>query len=230
MNHILVVEDEKKLNDIVRDYLVSLGYSVDQSFSGPAAVDSALNKNFSLIVLDIMLPGFDGIEVIRRIHMVKEVPVIMLTARDAEADKLLGFEVGADDYMTKPFSIRELGARIRSVLHRYDGRALLGYGQTKILTAGTVEIDCSRRIVKKSGRKILLTAAQFDLLGILFSKAGCAFSRNELINQLCGCEYEGYERTIDVHIKNIRKVLEDDPANPVIIQTVWGYGYKIADV
>jgi DNA-binding response OmpR family regulator len=227
MQRILVVEDEQKLNDLIRDYLITLGYDVCQSFTGPDAVTAAGQSTFSLIVLDIMLPGFDGIEVIKRVRMAGPVPVIILTARESEADKLLGFEVGADDYLTKPFSIRELGARIRAVLSRTEKRT--EENEDLVILRHGVELNCSRRTVKRNGTAVFLTAAQFDLLRILFSHPGYAFSRDELITRLNGCACEGYERTIDVQIKNIRKVLEENPAEPHIIETVWGFGYKVPE-
>jgi len=227
MERILVVEDERKLNDIVRDYLGSLGYAVTQAFTGPEALEATARERFSLIVLDLMLPVIDGLEVARRVRAAGSVPIIMLTARDSEADKLLGLEIGADDYITKPFSVRELGARVRAVLRRYvSGEA--SRGDEPLRHAG-VELDPARRRVTRDGRELELTSAQFDLLRILFSDPGRVFSRRDLIERMSGYDYEGYERTIDVHVKNIRKVLEDDPAEPKILLTVWGAGYKIGD-
>jgi two-component system, OmpR family, response regulator RegX3 len=229
MERVLVVEDERKINDIVRDYLSSLGYSVTQCFTGLDAVELNGRERFSLIILDLMLPGIDGIEVARRVRETSGVPVIMLTARDSEADKLLGLEIGADDYITKPFSVRELGARVRAVLRRYAVSAETRKGDETI-THGDVELDIARHRVLRKGREIALTSAQFELLRILFSDPGRVFSRRDLIEKMSGYDYEGYERTIDVHVKNIRKVLEDDPADPRILLTVWGIGYKTGAV
>jgi two-component system, OmpR family, alkaline phosphatase synthesis response regulator PhoP len=226
MEKLLVVEDEKELNDIVRDYLSSLGYEVTQCFTGPDAVKYTENDTFDLAILDLMLPGLDGIEVARRIRAKSELPIIMLTARDSEVDKLLGLEVGADDYMTKPFSVRELGARIRAVLRRcgnQQGNAACG----EPVSHRGIELDIVKRKVTKAGQTIELTSAQFDLFRILLQTPGRVFTRGELIEKLSGYEYEGYERTIDVHIKNLRKALEDDPAEPELILTVWGVGYKV---
>jgi DNA-binding response OmpR family regulator len=156
------------------------------------------------------------------------VPIIMLTARESEADKLLGLEIGADDYITKPFSVRELGARVRAVLRRYAVAERAAPDLQPLCLAG-VELDPAKRRVTKDGRLIELTSAQFELLRILFSEPGRVFSRGELIERISGYDYEGYERTIDVHVKNIRKAIEADPANPEILLTVWGAGYKAGE-
>jgi DNA-binding response OmpR family regulator len=228
MEKILVVEDERKLNDIVRDYLSSLGYEVVQCFNGQDALRYREAETFDLAVLDLMLPGLDGIEVARRMREKSDIPIIMLTARDAEADKLLGLEVGADDYMTKPFSVRELGARIRSVLRRCGNRHDDAACGDSISHRG-IELEVVKRKVTKAGRTIELTSAQFDLLHLLLQTPGRVFTRGELIEKLSGYEYEGYERTIDVHIKNLRKALEDDPTAPQLLLTVWGVGYKVQE-
>jgi DNA-binding response OmpR family regulator len=227
VERILVVEDERKLNDVVRDYLSSLGYEVSQCFTGPEALARCGAERFDLAVLDLMLPGLDGIEVARRIRAAGDLPIVMLTARDSEADKLLGLEVGADDYLTKPFSVRELGARIRAVLRRSGGRS--ADSAAAAVSHRGVCLDAAKRTVAKAGRGIDLTSAQFDLLRILLSAPGRVFTRGELIQTLSGYEYEGYERTIDVHVKNLRKALEDDPSEPTLILTVWGVGYKVAE-
>jgi DNA-binding response OmpR family regulator len=228
MERILVVEDERKLSDIVRDYLSSLGYEVAQCFTGTDAVERLEAESFDLAVLDLMLPGLDGIEVARRVRSQCDVPIIMLTARDSEADKLLGLEVGADDYMTKPFSVRELGARIRAVLRR------CGKAKDEAACGGSishlgVELDAAKRKVTKAGSAVELTSAQFDLLRILLQSPGRVFTRGELIQAISGYEYEGYERTIDVHVKNLRKALEDNPGEPKLLLTVWGIGYKVQE-
>lgn len=227
MERILVVEDEKKLNDIVRDYLASLGYGIEQRFTGPDAVRAAEEGAFDLVVLDLMLPGLDGIEAARRIRAKSAVPIIMLTARDSEADKLLGLEVGADDYLTKPFSVRELAARIRAVLRRSASKS--PGERAERLAQGGVELDAEKRTVSKNGRPVELTSAQFDLLRVLLKSPGRVFTRAEIIREISGYEYEGYERTVDVHIKNLRKALEDESAAPKLILTVWGVGYKVAE-
>lgn len=225
MERILVVEDERKLNDIVRDYLSSLGYEVAQSFTGPDAIQKFEREPCDLAVLDLNLPGLDGIEVARRIRGKSDIPIIMLTARDSEADKLLGLEVGADDYMTKPFSVRELGARMRAILRRCGGRQNLAACGESVTHRG-ISLDVLKRKVTKDGRNIELTSAQFELLRILLQAPGRVFTRGELVESISGYAYEGYERTIDVHMKNLRKALEDDPSEPTLLLTVWGVGYK----
>lgn len=226
METILIVEDEKKLNDLVRDYLTSLGYATFSCFDGLAAVDLMAQRNPDLIILDVMLPGIDGVEAAKRIRKASTVPIIMLTARETEADKLLGLEVGADDYMTKPFSIRELGARIRAVLRRTSGSGSPG---RKLLEHGGLTLDGDKRQVTRNGVAVPLTSAQFDLLRVLMQEPGRVFTRKELIEATSGYVYEGYERTMDVHVKNLRKAVEDEPSRPVRIQTVWGVGYKFQD-
>lgn len=228
MEKLLVVEDERKLNDIMRDYLSSLGYEVTQCFTGTDAAERIGRESFDLAILDLMLPGLDGIEVARRIRAKGDMPIIMLTARDSEADKLLGLEVGADDYMTKPFSVRELGARIRAILRRCSGPSPAAACPDSIAHRG-IELDASKRKVTKRGVAVELTSAQFDLLRIFLQAPGRVFTRGELIERMSGYEYEGYERTIDVHIKNLRKALEDDPGDPKLLVTVWGVGYKVQE-
>lgn len=230
MERVLVVEDERKLNDLVRDYLSSLGYEVVQCLNGPEALKLCEAEGIDLAVLDIMLPGLDGIEVARRIREKRDLPIIMLTARDSEADKLLGLEVGADDYLTKPFSVRELGARIRAVLRRCGKRKnAAASGETAPIRHRGIELDASKRAVTREGRNVELTSVQFELLRILLGAPGRVFTRGELIQAISGYEYDGYERTIDVHVKNIRKALEDNPAEPDLLLTVWGVGYKVRE-
>jgi len=225
---ILIVEDERKLSDVVRDYLTSLGYQVIQCFDGLAAVAAVDEAAPDLVLLDVMLPGLDGIEVARRLRRSANLPIIMLTARETEADKLLGLEVGADDYMTKPFSVRELAARIRAVLRRTSG--LSGaHPSRNLIEHGGVVLDVTKRTVTRNGQPVQLTSAQFDLVRILLQEPGRVFSRKELIESTSGYVYEGYERTMDVHVKNLRKVLEDEPSAPKRIVTVWGVGYKWQD-
>jgi len=228
MERILVVEDEKKLNDIQRDYLSSLGYEVAQCYTGTDAARLLEAERFDLVVLDLHLPGLDGIEVARRVRARGDTPVIMLTARDSEADTLLGLEVGADDYMTKPFSVRELGARVRAVLRRSQASSGARACDDAIAHRGVV-LDPVKRSVTRDGRPVALTSAQFELLRALLSSPGRVYTRGELIEAVSGCRYDGYERTIDVHVKNLRKALAADPAEPELVVTVRGVGYKAAE-
>lgn len=237
MERILVVEDERKLSDILRDYLGSLGYEVAQCYTGTDAAALAASERFDLVVLDLHLPGLDGIEVARRLRSgatgnaagdaAPDTPIIMLTARDSEADKLLGLEVGADDYMTKPFSVRELGARVRAVLRRCGRPG--AQAQSGAVEHRGLRLDPARRSVTKDGRPVELTSAQFELLRVLLSSPGRVYTRGELIEAISGYRYDGYERTIDVHVKNLRKAVEDEPSEPALILTVWGVGYKAAE-
>jgi two-component system OmpR family response regulator len=229
MERILIVEDERKLNDVVRDYLESLGFQTKQCYNGLDAVRWSLSEKPDLVVLDLMLPGLDGTEAARRIRKESAVPIIMLTARDAEADKLLGLEVGADDYITKPFSVRELGARVRAVLRRCgNAEQDKGACEEPVRHAG-IEMDVPKRRVTKDGRPVELTPAQFDILLLLLRQPGRVFKRCEIIEKTSGYAYEGYERTVDVHVKNIRKAIEDDPSDPKILLTVWGVGYTVQE-
>lgn len=227
MEQILIVEDERKLNDLIRDYLTSMGYATTQCFEGLSAVGLAQSLPADLVVLDGMLPGLDGIEVARRIRAHQDVPILMLTARETEADKLLGLEVGADDYMTKPFSVRELAARIRAILRR-TGREGSGVARGTLEHRG-ISLDPVKRTLSKHGQPIQVTSAQFELLHILLQEPGRVFSRKELIEAISGYVYEGYERTMDVQIRNLRKALEDDPAQPTLLLTIWGVGYKVQE-
>ena len=228
MEKILIVEDEKEINDVVNDYFSSLGYETFQCFNGTDAIKAHEENEYDLIILDLMMPGIDGIETARRIRQNSQVPILMLTARDSEADKVLGLEIGADAYMTKPFSIRELGAQVRAILRRWaagKGDA----GEQVLLSHRDIELDITRRSVSRNGVPVKMTTAQFDLLAMLMKNPGRVYTRGELIEALSGYQYEGYERTIDVQIKNLRKVLEDDPSHPDLIQTVWGVGYKVQE-
>ncbi len=228
MEKILIIEDEKEINDVVNDYLSSLGYETFQCFNGLDGVKAHETGEFDLIILDLMMPGIDGIETARRIRQDSLVPILMLTARDSEADKVLGLEIGADAYMTKPFSIRELGAQVRAILRRWAAGKNNGAEQS-VLSHRGIEMDLMKRTVLLEGREIRMTTAQFDLLAMLLKNPGRVYTRGELIEALSGYQYEGYERTIDVQIKNLRKALENDPSHPELIKTVWSVGYKVQE-
>ncbi len=228
MDKIMIVEDEKEINDVVSDYLSSLGYETVQCFSGSQGLDRFDQESCDLLILDIMMPGIDGLETARRIRLKSDVPIIMLTARDSEADKVLGLDIGADAYMTKPFSIRELAAQVKAVLRRWNtGRER--EKSSSLLSHRDVVLDPGKRSVTWKGQAVEMTTAQFDLLSILLGNPGRVYTRAELIEALSGYSYEGYERTIDVQVKNLRKVLEEDPSHPCLIVTVWGVGYKIQE-
>jgi DNA-binding response OmpR family regulator len=222
---ILVVDDEPKIARLVRDYLEQAGYRVTVAFDGREALAAFRHEKPRLVVLDLMLPEVDGLDVARAIRKESDAPIIMLTARVQETDKLIGLELGADDYVTKPFSPRELVARVRAVLRRTEGheRALPAF------TIGDVEIDAERRSVKVAGQPVDLTPTEFELLAVLARHPGRVFSRLELLERVQGYTYEGYERTIDAHVKNIRQKIEDDSKKPRYVLTVYGLGYKFSE-
>ena len=224
---VLVVEDEPKILDVVRDYLVDAGFSVTTAADGPAALASARAVAPDLVVLDLGLPGLDGIDVARELHRRSQVPIIMLTARGAEVDRVLGLELGADDYLVKPFSPRELVARVRAVLRRSGGP---GAGDDSgPIRVGDVTVDPSRRTVAVAGRPVDLTATEFELLAHLARQPGRVFTRSQLLDAIHGVAIESYDRAIDAHVKNIRRKLEPDPHPPRYVLTVHGVGYRFAD-
>jgi DNA-binding response OmpR family regulator len=220
---ILVVDDEPKIVKLVRSYLEQAGFAVVEAGDGQTALIQARREKPDLVVLDLGLPGIDGLEVARTLRREREVPIIMLTARIEDTDKIVGLELGADDYVTKPFNPRELVARVRAVLRRTSGVA----PAPEILRAGALVLDISGHQVTLDGRALDLTPTEFDLLAVLLQTPGRAFTRLELLDRVQGDAYEGYERTIDAHIKNLRAKLGDDPRHPRYIQTVFGVGYKL---
>lgn len=225
MKRVLVAEDELNIARLVRDYLHQAGFEVLEAADGNAALALARAERPDMIVLDIGLPGLDGIDVTRELRRVSDVPIIMLTARTDEVDKILGLEVGADDYMTKPFSPKELVARIRAVLRRAD--ATLGGGE--LIRANGVEVDLPKRRVVRDGEEVELTATEFDLLVVLARHPGRIYSRAQLLDALHGVAFDSYERSVDAHVKNLRRKLEVDPRSPRLIETVYGVGYRFAD-
>ena len=224
---VLVVEDEPKILDVVRDYLVDAGFSVTTAADRPAALVSARAVAPDLVVLDLGLPGLDGIDVARELHRRSQVPIIMLTARGAEVDRVLGLELGADDYLVKPFSPRELVARVRAVLRR-SGDPGTGDDSGPI-RVGDVAVDPLRRTVAVAGRAVDLTATEFDLLAHLARQPGRVFTRSQLLDAIHGVAIESYDRAIDAHVKNIRRKLEPDPHRPRYVLTVHGVGYRFSD-
>jgi two-component system alkaline phosphatase synthesis response regulator PhoP len=226
MKTILVVDDELKITRLLRDYLQQAGFRVVTSSDGPGALASARTERPDLIVLDLGLPGLDGLDVTRTLRKSSDVPIIMLTARAEEADRIVGLELGADDYLVKPFSPKELVARVRAVLRRVDASV----EAPDLVRAGDLEIDTTKRTVSLNGRAIDLTATEFELLLHFAQSPGRVFTRSQLLDALHGVAFESYERAIDAHIKNLRRKLESDPANPTHLLTVYGVGYKYADV
>ncbi len=225
MSKVLVVDDDPGIVKVVRAYLEQEGFQVLVAYDGKKAMQIARNDKPDLVVLDLMLPEMDGWDVCRALRKESDVPIIMLTARVEESDKLIGLELGADDYVTKPFSPRELVARVRSVLRRIQGAP----PKPERISRGEITVDVSRHAVAVRGEPVDLTPTEFDLLAVLMQDAGRSFTRSQLLEQVQGYAYEGYERTIDVHIKNLRQKIETDPRNPQHIKTVYGLGYRFEE-
>ncbi|MDR2600702.1 MAG: response regulator transcription factor [Oscillospiraceae bacterium] len=221
---ILVVDDEKLLVKGIKFNLENEGYQVDVAYDGFEAVELARSSSYDLIILDVMMPELDGLEACMRIRDFSTIPIIMLTARSEDMDKVIGFEHGADDYITKPFNILELKARIRALLRR---SALVSNVAGTILTIGDIIIDTEKRIVLKNDQQIELTVKEFDVFELLAKTPGRVYSRENLLNIVWGYEYHGDIRTVDVHIRRLREKLEEDPAQPDYIMTKWGVGYYI---
>jgi DNA-binding response OmpR family regulator len=227
MKTILVVDDEPKIADLARDYLEHAGFTVRTADDGEKALAAVRRDRPDLVVLDLGLPGLDGLDVTRSIRRDSNLPVIMLTARDDELDKVLGLELGADDYLTKPFSPRELVARVRAVLRRVDAAA--EPGARDLIRAGELTLDMPRMRAELAGRSIDLTPTEFALLAALARQPGRIFTRSQLLDAVHGVAFESYERAIDTHIKNLRRKLEPDLRRPSHILTVYGVGYRYAD-
>ena len=222
---ILVVDDERVLVKGIKFNLESEGYQVEVGYDGQDAVDLARGGAFDLIILDLMMPKLDGIQACMRIREFSNVPIIILTAKGEDADKLMGFECGADDYITKPFNLLELRARIRALLRR-AGMAQQEAGGGR-LEVGHILLDTDMRAAWREGKAVELTAKEFDLMELLMSHPGRVYSRENLLNIVWGYEYGGEDRTVDVHIRRLREKLELDPANPEYILTKWGVGYYL---
>jgi DNA-binding response OmpR family regulator len=226
-HRILIVDDNQKIVDVVQAYLEKDGYRVLTALNGLEALELARHRRPDLIVLDLLLPGMDGLDVCRVLRAEgNEVPIIMLTAKTTEADKLIGLELGADDYVTKPFSPRELVARVRAVLRRVGER---GDQDPPEIQRGDLVVDFARHEVRLDGAPVRLTPTEFTLLEVLVREPGRAFSRLELLDRVFGFDFEGLERTVDVHVMNLRKKIEPDPSQPSYVQTVYGVGYRFAE-
>jgi DNA-binding response OmpR family regulator len=221
---ILVVDDNPSVRSLLRDYLTEQDFRVRTAANGEEALFTAREIKPDVILLDIMMPELDGYDFIRAYRKEYDTPIILLTARLEETDKVVGLELGADDYVTKPFNMRELVARIRAVLRRVHSGSPLG----EMLRAGAISLDRSTRVVKISARPVHLTPSEFDLLAILMASPGRVYKRLELLERMQGNAIEGVERTIDVHVRNLRKKIEPDPADPTYIETVFGVGYRFS--
>ncbi len=222
---ILVVDDEPQILGLVRDYLTHGGFSVLTAQDGASALRLARSARPDLVVLDLGLPGLDGLDVTRSLRREGEVPIIILTARTDESDKLVGLELGADDYLTKPFSPKELVARVRAVLRRSEAARR----PAERIRAGDVELDLLRMEARVAGRRVDLTATEFNLLATLAREPGRVFTRAQLLGAIRGVAFESYERAIDAHVKNIRRKLEPEPRTPRYILTAFGAGYRLAE-
>jgi DNA-binding response OmpR family regulator len=222
---VLVVDDEPHIVRLARDYLERAGFGVSTAADGASALRSVRASQPDLVVLDLGLPDVDGLDVARALRRDSGVPIIMLTARADESDKLVGLEIGADDYVTKPFSPKELVARVRAVLRRVEAAST----PADEIRAGDIELDIPRRRVTVAGRRVELTATEFDLLATMARQPGRVFTRSQLLDAVQGVAFESYERAIDAHVKNIRRKLEPDPRAPRYLLTVFGVGYRFAE-
>ncbi len=228
MKTILVVDDEPGIVQIVRDYLDRAGFRVLTAGDGLTALRLARSERPQLLVLDLMLPGMDGLDVARALRqdpLTRKLPLIMLTARVEETDRVIGLELGADDYLTKPFSPRELVARVRAVLRRSEGET----GPAGVIQVAGLSIDFERRSVRRDGELVELTATEFDLLAVLAREPGRPFTRAQLLERVYDVSYTGYDRTVDAHIKNLRRKIQPDPHAPQYIQTIYGVGYRLME-
>ena len=222
---ILVVDDEPEIVRLVRSYLEQDGYRVVTAFNGEEALYTARHEKPDLVVLDILMPKMDGLEFTRRVRLEQDVPIIMLTARAEETDRIVGLEMGADDYVTKPFSPREVVARVRAVLRRAqpaDDR-----GPSQVLRVGPIALDRSTHTVNVEGELVNLTPTEYDILEVLMGQPGRVYSRAEILEAVQGVAFEAYERTVDAHIKNLRRKIEPKPASPSYVLTVRGAGYRL---
>jgi DNA-binding response OmpR family regulator len=226
LKRILVVEDDSRIAGLIRDYLERAGFAVLSAADGHAAVSTTRTERPDLVILDLGLPGLDGMDVTRTIRRESDVPIVMLTARTDEVDRVAGLELGADDYVPKPFSPRELVARVRAVLRRTEAAT----DRARILRAGELEIDLDRRRVLTGGRAVTgITPTEFDVLATLARQPGRVFTRGQILDAVHGISAEAYERTIDGHVKNLRRKLGERRGRPRLIETVHGVGYRLAD-
>ena len=221
---VLVVDDEKLIVKGIRFSLEQEGMEVDCAYDGEEAVEKAKEKKYDIILLDLMLPKMDGLEVCQQIREFSNVPIIMLTAKGEDMDKILGLEYGADDYITKPFNILEVKARIKAIMRR-TGKPAAAESRSRVVEAGDLVLDCESRRVTIAGKEINLTAKEFDVLELLVFNPGKVYSRENLLDTVWGYEYPGDVRTVDVHIRRLREKIEENPSEPKYVHTKWGVGY-----
>jgi DNA-binding response OmpR family regulator len=228
MKRILLIEDDERIVELIDIHLKDIFCESTKAFSGEKGLHYALNKKFDLIILDIMLPDMNGVEICRNIRAERNnTPIMMLTARSEEIDKVIGFETGADDYLTKPFSIRELIVRIKAVLRRTENNS--NQSSDAIITRGSLSVDTAKRKVMLNDIKVELTPTEFDLLRLFITNPGRSYSRESLLNTIWGYEFNGYEHTVNSHINRLRAKIEPDLSNPKFILTTWGVGYRFTD-
>ena len=229
---VLLIEDDPDIRELLQINLKDIGVTLDTEADGPAGLQKALTNGYRLIILDIMLPGLDGIEICRRLRARNiNTPLLMLTAKSQELDRVLGLEIGADDYLTKPFSIRELQARIKALLRRANLAQTTGQvtSSEAEIVFGDLHIDTAKRKVTLKGELLPLTAKELELLVLFARNPGRTFTRQELLNEVWGYQFEGYDHTVNSHINRLRIKIEDDPSQPVFLKTVWGIGYRFAE-
>ena len=229
---VLLIEDDPDIRDLLEINLKDIGVALDAAADGPSGLHKAVSQSYRLIILDVMLPGMDGIEICRRLRA-REIntPLLMLTAKSQELDRVLGLEIGADDYLTKPFSIRELQARIKALLRRANlsNPANDTVSAEDEIVLGKLHIDTVKRKVTLSNELITLTAKELELLVLFARNPGRTFTRQELLNEVWGYQFEGYDHTVNSHINRLRTKIEEDPSQPVYLKTVWGIGYRFAE-
>ena len=230
---ILIIEDDPNIVELARIHISDLGYSLDWAGDGESGLRKAQEEEYDLILLDLMLPNLDGLEVCKRFRQKNQkTPILMLTAKSEELDKVLGLELGADDYLTKPFSVRELVARIKAILRRIDTeRESAGKAdEPEVLEFENLVIDTLKRKVTLSGKTVDLTAKEFDLLLLFARHPGRTYDRPQLLDQVWGYHFDGYDHTVNSHINRLRNKIEEDPANPKFVKTVWGVGYRFVEI
>ena len=230
MKKVLVVEDDPNISQLIQIHLKDLDYEINVRNNGREGFEEANSSSYDLIILDIMLPEMDGIAICQRLRALDNfTPILMITAKSEEIDKVIGLESGADDYITKPFKIREFIARVKAIMRRQDQFALLAANEVKLLKFQSIEIDEKKRKVLCSGKRVDLTPKEFDLLVLMAKNPGRSYSRSELLEFIWGYDFSGYEHTVNAHINRLRAKIEADPTNPIYILTTWGVGYRFND-
>ena len=232
IGRILIIEDDKEIADLINLHLGDLNYETVHCGKGKSGLETALNEQFDLVILDIMLPDLDGFEICRRLRAEQSyLPVLILSSRAKEMDRVIGLELGADDYLTKPFSIRELIARVKAIFRRMESLSDLSNNgeENGTVNFGDLEIDMQKRKVLLAGKTVDLTVKEFDLLKLFANNPGRAYSRENLLNIIWGYSFDGYDHTVNSHINRLRMKIENDPAKPRFIKTVWGFGYRFAE-